>query len=785
MWKHIARFILRQRFWNLLFIGVLTVVMGYFALRTKMSYDLPRMLPEKNRIFVEQQKFTKQFGNNGNMMLAGVADERLFDLENFQRWKILTDNLSKIDGVDRVFGFSNIFDLQKNEAKKSFVLKNVFAKMPASQEELDSLIDNVYELPFYDGFLFNAETGATLLMITFDKDKLNSKYRDQIIDDIKAKFDHFTLETGIETHLSGLPYIRTVTSTKLKHELILFSFLALFVAAIALFAFFRSFKAMALPIAIVVINVIWAMGIIVLLGYEITMLTSIIPPLLIVIGVENSIFLTNKYHYEFRKHGNKVLALSRTIGRIGNANLFTNMTTAAGFFAFIFTRNQMLAEFGIVATITIFVTYFLTLFLLPIFFSYSAPPHYKQTSHLDNKPIAHLLAWIEEIVSTKHRAIYVFTAVLVFVGAVGITRLKTSGLIVDDIPKSSKLYTDMLFFEDNFKGIMPVDISVDTKREKGVLSMQTLDKLNELSESISELPELAKPLSIIELVKFAKQSYYNGNMDYYSMPNTYELGFIMDYLPKPSSQDTLRQLKQMMAMFVDTSFSRTRISVQMANVETEEIQRVENDLQERIDQIFPKDKYDVMLTGASIVFMHGSQFLINNLIESIILAVILIIFIMAGLFRSFRMVLVAVIPNIIPLVLTAAMMGYFGWPIKVSTILIFGIALGISADNTIQYLSRYRLELRINNGDIRKAAIYALGETGFSMFYSSIILMLGFSIFAFSSFGGIQWMGILITLTLLMGLISNLIILPTFLFSLDRFYKRREKKRTRKRKNRE
>lgn len=712
---------------------------------------------------IDYRKFLEQYGADGNIMLAGICDERLYELKNFNAWDVLSYHARELDGVSMILSFNNTFQLIKEDSKNKFVLKNVFTRKPIDQRELDSLTDVLNNLPFYDGFLYNSQTGATLMMIFFDKERLNTDDRDRIVQDLEKLFDNFSAQTGIETHISGLPFIRTVTSMKLKRELILFSFLALLVASITLWLFFRSFRAMIVPICIVIVTVVWALGMMALCGYEITVLSSMIPPLLIIIGVENSIFLTNKYHYEYRKHGNKILALSRAIIRIGRANLLTNITTAIGFLAFVITRNQMLIEFGIIASVAILLSYVLTLILLPIFFSYTKAPDVLQTLHLENKLIVKLLAKIEYLIKRKRTWIFATAGSLFVISIIGVCLLKTSGRIVDDIPKRDKLYKDLLFFEQHFKGIIPLEISIDTKRPNGVLRMPFLSKLSSFQDELDALDKFAKPLSFIEVLKYGKQAYYNGNPAFYSMPNSNEMAFIMSYLPDIGKSHSNPIANQVMKIFVDSTLQKTRISVQMQNLTTPEIRTVKEELQEMINNIFEADKYDITITGSSIVFTEGTMFLIINLLQSLGLALILITAIMSLLFSSVRMIVLAILPNLLPLIITAAIMGYFNVPVKMSTVLVFSIALGISVDNTIHFLSRYRLELRINQNKILPSVIYALGESGFSMFYSSTILFLGFSIFAFSSFGGTQSVGILVSLTLLTALLANLFLLPSLL----------------------
>ncbi|MCF8348221.1 MAG: MMPL family transporter [Bacteroidales bacterium] len=763
MWQFVVRLILRNRLAILITIGLLTVFMGWKGSGIKMSYEMSRMLPETDPITQEYEKFKTQFGQDGSVIFVAVQDPELFTLEHFNQWYDISYQILKIDGVEEVLSVSRVFNLVKNDSLKKFEFLPIVPARPITQGEVDTIKQTVYNLPFYNNRLFNKETDVSMMMITLDKEILNSKARVGLVHQIKEIAESYGEDNQIEVHFSGLPYIRTITSKKVEKELLLFVFLSLIIASILLFILFRSFRAVMFAMLVVTIAVVWVLGTIVLLGYKITMLTGILPPLLIVIGVENSIFLLNKYLNEYRLHGNKVKALSRMISRIGNANLLTNATTAAGFAAFIVTSNALLVEFGIVASINILVTYLLSLFLLPILFSYFPVPRQKHMKHLEKGIIKRIVDMVVRVVTTRRKIIYAITIILFATAVFGITKLKTTGNIVDDISSKDKLYKDMIFLEKNFKGVMPLEITIDTKKPKGILRLSTLSKIDQLQDTLETYPEFAKPLSVVEVVKSAKQAFYGGNPKMYSLPNNQEKNFILSYVPNLEGGK-----KGVLNAFVDSNLQVTRISAQMANIGTNDIERILNDLEPKIDEIFPPDKFEVHLTGTSVVFLKGTNYLVMNLFMSLGLALVIITILMALIFSSFRMIMISLIPNLIPQILTAGMMGFFDISIKPSTILIFSIALGISVDNTIHYLSRYRLQLKHHNWNIRSSVFGALEETGYSMIYSAVVLFFGFYIFTLSSFGGTEALGYLVSFTLVVALLSNLFVLPSLLLSLDK-----------------
>ncbi|MBC8315157.1 MAG: MMPL family transporter [Bacteroidetes bacterium] len=764
MWTFLVRLILRNRLQILIVIFAVTAYMSFMGREVKLSYEMTRILPASDTTYIIYENFKKQFGEDGSVLFIGIQDTNLFQMSEFSDWYDLSEKIKRIAGVEEVVSITRLYNLVKNDSLKKFEFVPLMPRKPASQAQIDSLKNLIYSLPFYEGLVLNKETGVTLIAVTLDNRLLNTKKRIGLISEIREVTNQFGEKYNTEIHYSGLPFIRTVTSKMLEDEMKLFVLLSLSIAALFLFIFFRSFKAVLYPMIIVVISVIWALGMMSLFGYKITMLTAIIPPLLIVIGVENCIFLLNKYHYEYRLHQNKIKALSRVIQRVGNANLLTNASTAIGFAAFTITQNNLLVEFGVIAAINIMVVYLLSLSLVPIFYSYLPPPRLKDVKHQEESIARAIINKAVVWVTGYRNVIYIILGVMIIVGIIGASRLTTSGRIVDDIPHRNKLYTDLMFFEKNFKGIMPLEITIDTKRKKGVLTLSALNRIDRLQDSLKAHPELAKPLSIVEVIKSAKQSFYGGDPNFYDLPSSNEITFMGSYIPELKSKK-----RTIISNFIDTNFQITRISVQMANLGTKEIKRIQKKVRSTIDTIFDPNRYDVSITGTSIVFMKGTNFLIRNLFESIIIAIIGIAILLAFLFTSWRMIIISLIPNLIPQLMTGALMGFLGIPIKPSTILIFSIALGISVDNSIQFLSRYRLQLKHSNRNIPYSVISALQETGYSMIYSSTILFFGFGIFVLSEFGGTQALGILISFTLMIAGLLNLFVLPSLILTLDKW----------------
>ncbi len=764
IWARIARIILRNRILILLAIASVTIFMGFQWQNMRFSNSEANLLPDDHPINLEYQEFVKRFGEEGNAIVLAVRDSALFEPGNFRRWNTLSKQLDAFPEVDFVISTDNLQQLVRDQEKNEFVLKPFLERPPESRQEVDSLANQLFNnLPFYDNLLFNKDSRTIRTVVYMDKDIINTSVRkDFVLRDLTNLVNDFEEETGLNVRVSGMPYIRTMSSQSIIDEIGKFIFAALAVTSLIFFFFFRSIRATVISIVVVIIGVMWAFGTLGLLQYEITVLTALIPPLIIVIGIPNCIFLINKYQQEVKKHGNQALSLQRVISKIGNATLMTNVTTASGFATFIITDSTLLKEFGIVASINILFIFILSLLIIPIIYSFMSLPKTKHLKHLNKKWIDTFVNWMERIVRERRIAVYLVSIAALVVSIIGIYQINISGSPIEDMPKKAEFFKDIRFFEAEFDGIMPLEIVINTKREKGVMKPATLKRMERLSEVIRETPELSEPVSMVNLVKYSKQAFYNGIPKYYQLPTSQENTFIMDVAKNSRGNSNL------LSTFVDSTGQYARITTYIQDVKTDRMEAIEQDLVENAAKIFPEERYEVSFTGKALLFLKGTKYLVKNLIMSLALAIGLIALFIAYLFRSFRMVIISLVPNLLPLVITAGVMGYVGVPIKPSTILVFSVAFGISVDDTIHFLAKYRQELIANRWRIQKSVYAALRETGVSMFYTSIVLFFGFSVFIISSFGGTVALGALVSATLLFAMLANLILLPSLLLSLER-----------------
>ncbi len=764
MWDKVAQFIIRFRLVLILFIVAVTGVMGYYATRVEMSYDLARTVPSDDPEMVFLQTFKKQFGEDANIIAVGCRDSSIYSLGKFNRFRQLNKEVKAITGVNNVLSLPEVKIVKKDTAKTKFFLDALFPKEINSQRQLDSLMHSLRNQKFYMGQLVNETNGATMMIISVQKEVMNSSKRIELTNALVAAGDAFTKDTGIKLRYAGLPFIRTLMATQIKKEMQIFLYLSALITGLIMFFFFRSVRAVLFSMIIIGIVVVWVMGTLALLGYKITLLSGLIPPVIVTIGITNAIYLLNKYHLEFNKRKNKEEAIAAVVKKMGLATFLTNLTVAIGFLTLLSTDITLLREFGLVAGINIMVLFVVSLIMIPGVFSWLPEPKEKHLRHLNFKVLGKFL-YLNDIAVHRYRPlIYIVSAGLAVISILGMLQLQSITFMVDDVPEESDIRKDLKFFESNFSGIMPLEVEVNTGKRRGVLQIPNLQKVDEFESFIDSIPVVSRPISIISLVKASKQAFYNGDPNRYELPTSkIEAAHILRYMK--GQNDNTGLLKS----FVDSTFTRMRISMQIADIGSKKMDSlVHGVIEPRMNTIFDGTGITTNVTGTTKLFIKGNKFLINNLQESLLLAFILITLSMAMLFANVRMILISLAPNLLALMITAGLMGYFGIHLKASTALIFSITFGISVDNSIRFLAKYRQEQLVNNFFVPVSVSESIMETGKSIIYTSIVLFAGFIIFAFSTFGGTIALGILTSTTLIISMFTNLILLPALIMTFDK-----------------
>lgn len=779
MWSSLSIFILRNRLAIMAIFLAATAFMGWQALQVKISYDLSSTVPESNPIYQDFGQFKAVFGEDGNVLVVGMKAPDVFQLGFYRAWYDLGDTIRAIAGIEGVLSVAHLYRIVRNDAERTFEVERFPAWKPVSQAEVDSLHQQIEAMPFYRGLVYNGQTGTTLMAVSFTQKLLDSHERLAAVKRIVNLTAEFGKRYDREVHYSGMPYIRTSTINTISKELKLFMTVAASILALLMFVLFRNFYAVIFPTVVVGVSSIWSLALLNLLGYKITTLTGLLPTLIIVTGIPNCIYLINKYHLEFKKHGNKQKALSRTVAKTGNVLWYVNVTTAIGFGVCYFTNVQVLSEFGMVSFLSCIALFLISIAIIPVGFSFLPEPKYRHTVHLEGRLLKRIIALFEKWSSRRPWAVFGGAAAVTIVSVVGISLIRSKGFVLDDMSRHSKVYKDMKFFEKNFHGVLPLEVVVNTGQPHGAYDLTFLRNLDRAQDSLHGLGFLSRPVSVVEVMKFGMQAYRHGNPQRYRLPNTYEMStdpFLRSYMAKSD----IRQ-EGITTRFVDDSGRIARVSMQIEDLGSDSLPRAVARIEGMLDRVINggrvadgKKPFDITITGTSIMATEGFNYLVSGLVNSVIIAFVIIAAMMAFLFRSLRMLVISLIPNIIPLLVTAGIMGFFNIPLKPSTVIIFGITFGITVDSTIHFLAKYRQELYRHNWDVRTTVIESLRETGISMIYTSLILFFGFIVFAWSSFEATVNLGRLTVVTLIVGTLCNLLLLPALLIAFGSARNRRD-----------
>ena len=844
MWMTISNIILRNRLVIITMLTLLTVFFGYKAI-TGMQLDnrYGILLPNDAKEKIDYEKFKDLFGEDGGTLAIAIQTDSLYTESKLRAWKQLGDSILKMDGVESVVSEATLVTITNNFAKQKFEAHRVFSDTSFQEKSVDSIRKEIRSNPFYKGLLYNDTSNVSMMMIAIAPEVFRDLKRSEVVLELEELAMSYSNDLGTP-RFAGMPHMRVIVGKRVIEEMYIFIALLFLVTSALIYIFFRSIQVVLICNLIVAVAVIWSMGIIATLGYEMTIVMALIPPLMIVIAVPNCIFLLTKFHQEIREHGNKVRALSRVIKKIGTAIFLTNFTTSLGFLTFVTTNSDKLMEFGVTASVNIILIYFISITTLPILLSLLNPPKHKHLKHLERKLAVGLLDGLIYITVNHRKWVYMMTIAVLIFSFVGMMQIDASGNLSGDLPEDHPIKKDLYFFQDHFGGSIPFEVLITYKEPSRISKKQTLEGVDKIQQLMDADPLFSEQVSYVDLLKAANMAYFNNDSSQYRLVTKKRaLSRLKRYIDSSIITNSTG-IGAKMTELLDTANRIIRIRTQLKDIGSYEVIQRRDSLYKQIDEILNPNKpvieryfaeykdstrlefldsilarfsnvtnalaesyiktdeeridyfedweafigkckkdekfdsklrsaidleyYDVKLTGISIVASEGTNYLVFNLFTSLLFAILAISILMSILFRSARMVLISLIPNLIPLVFTAGVMGWTGIPLKPSTLLVFSIAFGISIDDTIHYLAKYRQELKSKKWDLKQCVLMAIREAGLGMFYTSIVLFCGFSMFMFSQFGGTQALGMLVSLTLLVAMVTSLVILPTLLLSLER-----------------
>lgn len=840
MWPFFTYIILRYKFLIIGVITLLTVFFGYEAFTNiKLDNKYGFILPQESQAEIDYTKFVDQFGEEGGSFVIAIQTDSLYTEDKFLKWKQLGDSILTFEGIDGVISEATLFSIENNTEKQKFDARKIFSDTRFQEKSIEQIKKEVKGIPFYDRILYNDSTNVSLMMINVQDDYLTYQKKANVVLNIKKLAESYEKDFG-QVRFSGLSYIRVIISKRIVSEMYLFIALAIFATSLITFLIFRSIRVVLICNIVISVGVIWSLGIIALFGFHISVLMALIPPLMIVIGMPNCVFLMTHFHQEVKLHGNKIKALAKVINEVGNATFITNFITSIGFFSLMFTNSDKLVEFGLISGINILILFFLSISILPIISTLTKKPSGKHLRHLDQGIAVKFVTTTVHIVSKRRGWVYGITLIVLILSVVGMMKVEATGNITGDISEDNQIVKDIKVLEKNFGGSIPFEILVDYKSKEKLFNQSTLYKIDAIQNKYNSDTLFSKSISMVDLVKAINMAYYGNNPEKYTLFNDKDKETLKKYIENfdIANINSSFQLKELL----DTTNTTIRIRTQIRDLGSYELTEKANLVREEIDSILNPNRkqieagyvkvisgetnfidtilnrnpaiyesltkiiakkdntlerslngsrnelkkhyktdhfnkqlrkaidnqyMDATVTGTAVVAAEGTRYLIGSLFDGILFAVITVGILMALLFRNWSVILVSIVPNLIPLIITGGIMGFLNIPLKPSTLLVFNISFGITSDDSIHFLAKFRQEIKKNKYSVEKCIIEALKEVGLSMFYTSIILFFGFSVFVFSQFGGTQALGILVSTTLLIAIGTNLILVPSALLTIE------------------
>ncbi len=734
-------------------VAALTLFLGYWFTRVSTDHTAGQFASADTKEARDFQRAGRLFGQSQTVlyiMFEGIDPLEPGFLDELAGF---TQRVQQYEGVKQVLSLANMPYLAR---QGNGLVPRRLLEPDVSPDELRR---RVLAQPFLQGLLLSRDGKTTVMMVTFDETFNDTPARVKVVRRIADEAEKLPGNAAF----TGFPYLRTQYAERVTRESPLFTLLAMLVSMAFLFLTFRSWRAVVLPTVIVVLGIVWAFGLVSLFGHKLNIVTAVLPALIVVIGIATAIHLMTKYYDLYAAFGDRRKAVTEALQIVGMATFLTAFTTAIGFAVLVFSGSRLLIVFGAFAAVAIMLVYVLCVTLIPLMFLHSRPPSRQVTSLVTHDWFADRFGRLGSFIREHATAIVLVSAVFLVSGAIGATRIPTDIYVFSDFYEDDPLRQDLALYEQYYGGVLPLEVVVESKRPGLFRTPVNLRRLERLQAGLDTLPSVGRTFSVVQLVKLANQAYLGGHPATYRLPSTYELPFLQSALKGLISGNSRSGMLSNLPKIVDSTFTTTRIYMGISDIGTTRMNQLADTVRARAAAVFPAEQFDVIVTGTAVMSNRSGESLVRNLIWSLAAALVMISAIMALLFRTARLTFISLVPNVLPLVLVGGAMGFGGITLKPSTALIFSLAFGIAVDNTIHFLSKYRL-LR-NRGANKNDAIHAtLKETGKAMFFASLILVAGFLVFTLSSFGGTVNMGALTSLTLGTALLSNLVLLPALLY---------------------
>ena len=722
-------------------ITIFSIIQLFFL---KFDFTIENLFPENDQEVEQYYSFRDEFGREDNIISLTYNCDDPFLLKNYLENKKITQNLSKINGILNVLSISNL-GIELNISETNLPDENL------TQKQIDEIRNYIFKYSIFTNNLISEDGTITSIILEVDESFNDHPGRLKIMKDIENIIDN----SNWDWYETGIPVLRTKYVQYMIGDFIKFFPPVTIILFLVLYMMFKSMKIVLLPILTVFISVIWILGLMSLFDFSINIITYIVPTLVMIVGVADSVHILIKYNQDIKISNNTKISIKKTIQGIGNAILLTSLTTSIGFLSLLSTNIVMIKEFGFLVAIGVLIAFLVSIFLIPPLLILMDNTYPLKTKSSKKGIRYYILKRIVEVNKNHHFIILIISSIFIALFIYFASKVETNSALLDDLSSGNELFEDIKFTEENMGAVFPFEVIITAKDEKnnfienGIANSRIIVFVDKIQKKINSIPEIRKTISVVDYLDIINDN-FNEESEEKSYLND-ELIFQYFVL----NEDIFQNL-------INFEYSKTRISARIKDINSTRAKEIVKEINEWKSENIPDD-IQISLTGTTLMALKVNDYLVNNLIISFLIAFGVIFISMGFLFKSLKLAIFSMIPNLIPILFLAAIMGIFDIKLRPTTAMTFAIAFGIAVDDTIHYMVRFRQELSMNNGNFIEANSETIFSTGNAIISTSLILGCGFLVMVSSNFLPSRDFGFLSAITMFGAIIGDLFFLPTML----------------------
>ena len=710
-----------------------------------MDFSIEQLFSQNDPVISRYLNFREEFDGVDNRIFLLYESDDPFSYNNLLKNKKMVHAFENIEGINKVTSLTNI-DLFTDGGE--YLLSPVYEYIPQSIDSLENAKERILNSKLLTNYLISSDGKIASIVLEVSDIYNEHDSRESIV----RQIDELQLGTDWTWHQTGLPIIRTRYVQYMIADNITFLFPVLIMLIFLLTILFRSLVGLVLPLIVVLLTIIWTLGFMTASGITINIISYIIPTLLMVVGISDSVHFLVKYYNTLYLVGNKKEALTQTLQKIGTAIFLTSITTAIGFGALSMVNIEIVKEFGIFTALGVFFAFIITVLFIPsTLMLLSKTPKTKLDAYSRGYRVKVVNRLI--LIVRNHPKIIILTGIMItIIGLFGALQINPHSKLLDDLRPGNALLEDMRLAENKMGSVLPVEIIISIDENNNFQDIQDIAVISfadDLATYISKIPEIGKVVSVSDYLKAINQAMNEGTKSFYSLPSSREV--ISQYMLLYDSEFN---------SLINSDLTKLRVAAQIKDIDSRRSAEIEKEINTYIDTVIPNGM-TAEVTGTAFLALRTNNYLVKNLLASFLVALIIITFLMVILFRSIKMAFISILPNIIPMMVMAAVLGFLQIPLRPATAMTFAVAFGIAVDDTLHYLIRYRMEL--SNQHYRQANDSTMLGTGIAMMSTTAILSAGFLVLTLSTFTPTVEFGMLSVITIITALIGDLTFLPALL----------------------